>query len=215
MLLEPAPLPKLSPFSSTALSSLSLAGALARCAPIVALLSVAGCDRQSEQPAQPADASAAPAAVGTIDTSFAGRIMPAADLIDPDGGTLALGETRGGPVLLNLWATWCVPCVEEMPLLDKVAADYDGRLRVITVSEDMGGAEKVVPFFAEHGLAHLPQWMDERNDLAIAFGGGAALPLTVLYDAQGREVWRVMGGFDWGSERARSAIDRALSGPAK
>jgi thiol-disulfide isomerase/thioredoxin len=179
---------------------------------ILGALLLGGCDRQSAEPAQPAEApgAAAPAATGTIDRSFAGRIMPAADLTDPDGATLSLAQTRGQPVLLNLWATWCVPCVTEMPLLDDLAGDYDGRLRVLTVSEDMQGAEKVVPFFEERGFANLPRWMDEKNDLAVAFGGGAALPLTVLYDAQGREVWRVMGGYDWAGTAARQAIDGAL-----
>ncbi|KHL25335.1 hypothetical protein PK98_00980 [Croceibacterium mercuriale] len=175
-------------------------------------LLLGGCDRQSAEPAQPAEApqAAAPAATGTIDRSFAGRIMPAADLTAPGGATLSLAATRGKPVLLNLWATWCVPCVTEMPLLNQLAADYDGRLAVLTVSEDLQGEEKVVPFFEQRDLANLPRWMDEKNDLAVAFGGGAALPLTVLYDAQGREVWRVIGGYDWAGATARQAIDSAL-----
>nr|WP_241557193.1 TlpA disulfide reductase family protein [Croceibacterium ferulae] len=199
----------MSPFPFTLRTTFGLAGAPL----ILGTLLLGGCDRQSAEPAQPAEASqaAAPAPTGTIDRSFAGRIMPAADLIDPDGATLSLADTRGQPVLLNLWATWCVPCVTEMPLLDDLAGDYDGRLRVLTVSEDMQGAEKVVPFFEERGFANLPRWMDENNDLAVAFGGGAALPLTVLYDAQGREVWRVMGGHDWADAPARQAIDHALA----
>jgi thiol-disulfide isomerase/thioredoxin len=201
-------LAKLSPLPSTLRITFGLAGILA--------LALAGCDRPETPEAQPADApaAAAPAPTGSIDRSLAGRIMPAADLIDPAGATLSLAQTRGTPVLLNLWATWCVPCVTEMPLLDQLAADYDGRLRVLTVSEDLQGAEKVVPFFAERDLANLPQWLDEKNDLAVAFGGGAALPLTVLYDAEGREVWRVVGGYDWDSTRARQAIDAALAGSA-
>ncbi|WP_347303214.1 TlpA disulfide reductase family protein [Croceibacterium sp. TMG7-5b_MA50] len=195
---------KLSPLPSTLRITFGFAGALL----VFGTLALSGCDRPDTPEAQPA---AAPAAAGTIDRSFAGRIMPAADLTFPDGATLSLATTRGQPVLLNLWATWCVPCVTEMPLLNQLAADYDGRLRVLTVSEDLQGAEKVVPFFKERDLANLPQLMDEKNDLAVAFGGGAALPLTVLYDAEGREVWRVMGGFDWDSARARSAIDAALS----
>lgn len=200
---------KLSPFPSTLRTTFGFAGAPL----ILGALLLGGCDRQSAEPAQPADApqAAAPAPTGTIDRSFAGRIMPAADLVDPDGATLSLADTRGQPVLLNLWATWCVPCVTEMPLLDDLADDYDGRLRVLTVSEDMQGAEKVVPFFEEKGFANLPAWLDERNDLAVAFGGGAALPLTVLYDAEGRELWRVMGGYDWAGATARRAIDQALA----
>ena len=74
--------------------------------------------------------------------------MPAANVTDPQGRVLNLGALQGTPVLINLWATWCAPCVKEMPLLDELASEYEGRLRVLTVSQDMQGAEKVEPFFA-------------------------------------------------------------------
>ena len=181
-------------------------------------LLVAGCDRQSGDGAQPQQqqqqqpAAAAPSGelAGTLDRSFAGEPIPAAELVDPDGARLALADTRGTPVLLNLWATWCAPCVVEMPLLNDLAGAFEGRLRVLTVSEDMQGADAVVPFFAARDLPNLPRWMDPANDLAFAFEGGAALPLTVLYDAQGREVWRVMGGYDWASPQAQAAIAEGL-----
>ncbi len=73
-----------------------------------------------------------------------------------------------------------------MPLLDELAAERADTLRVLTVSEDMKGAELVVPFFKEKKFANLPQWMDPANDLAFGMGGGASLPLTVLYDADGQ-----------------------------
>ena len=132
-------------------------------------------------------------------------------MTDPSGTTLTLSELKGKPVLLNLWATWCAPCVVEMPLLDELAGELGESVRVITVSEDIKGAEAVEPFFAERGFEHLPRWMDPENDLAIAYGGGAALPLTVLYDAEGKEVWRVMGGYDWGSAEAREQVAEALA----
>jgi len=178
-------------------------------------LSVAACDRPSDEPSQPQEAATAPQAEqlsGTIDRSFAGEAMPAAALSDPAGAMLTLAETKGTPVLLNLWATWCAPCVVEMPLLDELAGELGDDVRVMTVSEDMKGAEAVEPFFEQKGFANLPRWMDPKNDLAIAYGGGAALPLTVLYDAEGREVWRIMGGYDWGSAEARELIAEGLAG---
>jgi len=186
--------------------SLSLTAAVALC--------VAGCDRQSEEGAQPEEAGAGSSEqlTGILDRSFAGQPMPAAMLLHPEGERLALDDTRGTPVLLNLWATWCAPCVVEMPLLDGLAGELDGEVRVLTVSEDMQGAEAVVPFFEGRDLDHLPRWMDPQNELAVAFGGGAALPLTVLYDAQGREVWRVMGAYDWSSAEAREEIAAGLAG---
>jgi thiol-disulfide isomerase/thioredoxin len=172
-------------------------------------LVLAGCDRESAEPAQPEGAEAGVALAGKVDRDFAGQTMPAVELTNPEGETLALASLAGKPVLVNLWATWCVPCVTEMPLLDELAGELDGSVTVLTVSEDIQGAEKVVPFFAEHGFDNLPRWMDTENALAVAYGGGAGLPLTVLYDAEGKEVWRVAGGFDWGSAEAREMIAEA------
>lgn len=175
-------------------------------------LVVAGCDRQSTEPAQQeeiAEPEGGAELTGKLDRSFAGEPMPAGELLDPSGARLTLADLTGKPTLINLWATWCAPCVIEMPLLDRLAGELGDDVRVLTISEDMNGAEAVEPFFAERNFAHLPQWMDPQNDLAIAYGGGAALPLTVLYDAEGKEVWRVMGGYDWASAEARALVDEA------
>jgi len=176
---------------------------------------LAGCDTREAPDTQGAEAAAGSGSgevlAGTQDASFVGADIPVVTLTDPSGTTLALAEATGTPVLLNLWATWCAPCVVEMPLLDQLAGDLAGQVRVITVSEDLRGAEVVVPFFEQRDFQHLPQWMDTQNDLAFAFGGGAVLPLTVLYDAQGRELWRVVGGYDWGSEEARAMVLEAIA----
>ena len=199
-----------------ALEELSLAKArlvLACCAALAAA-SLGGCDRERSEEAQE-NTSVAPhsetiALNGLLDETFAGESVPDLTVVGPDGAELPLAEL-GEPMLLNLWATWCAPCVIEMPLLNTLAADLDGQVRVVTVSEDMRGAEVVVPFFEGSDLANLPRWMDPNNDLAFAFGGGPALPLTILYDAQGREIWRVIGAYDWGSEDARAQVIEALA----
>lgn len=171
---------------------------------------VAGCDTQDDQGAQGGETVTAEttdeALTGFVDRTFAGDEMPDVTVTDPAGATLALGEPTGKPVLLNLWATWCVPCVTEMPMLDRIAGEMGERLTVLTVSEDLEGTTAVPAFFAEKGFEHLPQWLDQNNDLAFAFGGGGSLPLTVLYDAQGKEVWRVIGAYDWESEEARALL---------
>ena len=175
-------------------------------------LVTAGCDRQSKEEAQP-EAAQAGAPAGKIDHGFAGTAIPAATLTDPKGATLATADLKGKPVLLNLWATWCVPCVTEMPQLDALAGELGDSVRVVTVSQDSKGAEAVVPFFAQHKFAHLPQWLDTQNALAVAYGGGAGLPLTVLLDANGKEVWRVAGGYDWSTAEARELIAEASKPP--
>ena len=175
---------------------------------VAAALLLGGCDRETAQPAQQAESETG--LDGEIDESFAGTLMPALNVSDPAGRTLNTGALQGTPVLLNLWATWCAPCVTEMPMLDALAGDYDGRLRVVTVSQDMGGADKVEDFFAARDFAHLEPWIDPETELSFAFEGGV-LPTSVLYDAQGRELFRVVGGYDWSSPQAREAIAAALS----
>ena len=179
----------------------------------IALLAGA-CDRQSTEPAQQQENSAeanAEELTGTLDRTHAGAALPEVTVTDPAGTTLNLAEASGKPMLLNLWATWCAPCVVEMPMLDAIAGEMGDRLRVVTVSEDMKGAEVVAPFFEQKGFANLPHWMDPEMDLAFGFGGGASLPLTVLYDAEGKEVWRMIGGFDWSSDEARALIEEGLT----
>lgn len=173
---------------------------------------LAACDNEAGDAAQDdaSNAEPAPTLEGVLSRDFAGEEIPAMEVVAPSGTALDLGEMRGRPVLLNLWATWCVPCVVEMPMLDELAGEYDGRLRVVTVNEDTR-PEKVPQFFEERKIANLPQWLDDKGDLAITFGGGVTLPLTVLYDARGQEIWRMIGGYDWSSEEARALVDEAFA----
>ena len=191
--------------SSRSLKVLILAGSLAV---------LAGCDRQSADSAQPASApDTAPAGAGGKGEAFNGTLnienrgseMPDFTLKDPAGKTLRLVDLKGTPVLVNLWATWCGPCVLEMPALDQLAAAYPGKLRVLTVSQDMEGAAKVTPFMAEKKFARLEPWLDPENQLGFHYNTGM-LPTTVLYDAQGREVWRMIGAHDWAGPRTEAML---------
>ncbi|WP_273676972.1 TlpA family protein disulfide reductase [Erythrobacter fulvus] len=141
---------------------------------------------------------------------FAGTPLPAMTFADPAGNSLDLGA-QDGPVLINLWATWCAPCVVEMPQLDALAAELEGEVRVITVSQDLRGAEAVTPFFAEKGFSRLEPWLDPETSLSAQFTPEGALPLTILFDAQGREVLRVAGGYEWDSPEAIALIRESLA----
>jgi thiol-disulfide isomerase/thioredoxin len=173
-------------------------------------LLLAGCDRQGQPPAQPqagGKQAAAPTSgkgveAGTVDRSKAGSAIPDKAVTRPDGRTLALPSLAGKPLLINLWATWCAPCVAELPTLDRLAADKGDALRVLTISQDMQ-TDKVADFLARKGGTRLEPWLDEKSDLAFAYGA-QTLPTTIYYGADGREVWRMVGGFDWaGPEAAR------------
>ncbi len=160
---------------------------------------LAACDRQSEGQAQPsASADAADAAkpqAGAADRSHKGSALPDFQLKDPAGKELNLASLKGKPLLINLWATWCAPCVAELPQLDKLAADHPG-LKVLTVNQDMDKLGAVPAFLKARGATRLEPWLNPDNSLTFQFGA-ETLPFTVLYDTAGREVWRIQGGRDW------------------
>lgn len=155
----------------------------------------------------------APEPAGRLDRSRAGTPAPATAFESPDGAPASLADFRGRPVLLNLWATWCAPCVAEMPTLDSLAEREGSRLKVLTVSQDLDGRDKVEAFFAKRGYRRLETWLDAEMTLMSALKVDI-LPTTILYDAKGREVWRVTGMEDWESGRAALLLKEALVGPA-
>jgi thiol-disulfide isomerase/thioredoxin len=179
----------------------------------VAVLSLAllagACDRQSEQKAQP-QASQAPTEEfkGTIDRSQKGTPLPAFTLTDATGKKLELQSLKGKPLLINLWATWCAPCVAELPLLDKLAAARGDALKVLTVDQDMTKTEAVAAFLTQRGITKLEPWLDPKNDLAFKFGA-QTLPVTIYFDAAGKEVWRFSGGHDWSSAETEKMLAEA------
>lgn len=175
-------------------------------------VSLGGCDRESGGGAQQAADSPIkprPGLPGEIDRGHKGSLAPTMGFMDPDRKIIELHKLKDTPTLLNLWATWCAPCVIEMPQLDKLADDYKGKLRVVTLSQDMQGAAKVTPFFAARKFRHLEPWLDPENAAIFHYGGGT-LPLTILYDADGREVWRIAGGYDWSTAEAKALIEEGM-----
>lgn len=176
---------------------------------ISALGLAAGCDRQNvAQPQAEAPALPAPGATsGRLDRSHAGTPAPDAAFLDPEGGETSIAEFRGRPVLVNLWATWCAPCIVEMPSLDELAA-REGNLQVLALSQDVAGREKVLEFFRERDFAELEPYLDERLAFMTELGL-STLPTTILYDSEGREVWRMTGMAEWHGERAARLIGEA------
>ena len=176
---------------------------------------LAGCDRQTPADTQPQ--SSAPATPGgskepfngTLDISSRGAALPDFTFTDPSGRKLRTLDLKGKPLLINLWATWCGPCVLEMPTLDALAAAKAGKLTVLTVSQDLDQATAVDAFFKDRKLAHLAPWLDPDNALSQHYGTGV-LPTTVLYDAEGKEVWRMIGSHDWAGPRTDAMLSDTL-----
>ena len=188
---------------------------------------LAACDRQSPPKEQanaaisgevtptPGEATAEPKGEAAfnykIDRSKAGTAAPDFVFQAPDGSDMTLQDFAGKPMLVNLWATWCAPCIAEMPTLDRVAAAHGAKgLAVLTISQDVQGAKAAGAFFDKHDLPHLKAYADPENRFGFAYATGV-LPTTVLYDAQGKEMLRVIGAMDWEGAEARSLIDAALA----
>ncbi len=143
-----------------------------------------------------------------LDRSHKGDELPPFTLADPQGQQLRMPGLKGKPVLVNLWATWCAPCIAELPTLNALAGRADTGLTVLTISQDMGDAAKVEAFLKQRGFAQLPAWLDPKGDLAFHYGV-QTLPATILYDAEGREVWRYTGGKDWAGAEAAKLLAEA------
>jgi thiol-disulfide isomerase/thioredoxin len=182
--------------------------------PFLLALALAGC---GSEPAETNKSAAAPnpaepesRPTGRLDRSHAGTQAPGALFEDPAGEPVSLADFKGKPLLVNLWATWCGPCVVEMPTLDALAARERG-LEVLAVSQDMAGRDKVAAFFAERKFDNLEAYLDPSLSLMAELEVDT-LPTTILYDAQGREVWRMTGMEDWTAGRAAGLLKEAGGG---
>ncbi len=187
---------------------------------LVFALFLAGCDRQSgEDPQDGGDEGVVGGVgggrydgsetMGVVSIDYRGDEAPDIVFENPAGEAMRLSNFEGQPVLVNLWATWCAPCVAEMPTLDRLADQYDGAIKVLTISQDLQGAEVVAPYLAERRFRHLEAWLDPDNAMMMAIES-ETLPTTILYDEDGRELFRVIGGMDWAGERAERLVSGAL-----
>jgi thiol-disulfide isomerase/thioredoxin len=138
---------------------------------------------------------------------------PETAFTDADGKPARIADFKGKPVIVNLWATWCQPCLEEMPSLDRLQAELDGKLAVAAVSEDHAGAKRVGPFVAAMGLRKLTIYLDPKSDLVHAFNV-RGLPTSIVIDARGRVVGRVEGAADWDSATMMAVLKPLLEGVA-
>jgi thiol-disulfide isomerase/thioredoxin len=135
--------------------------------------------------------------IGQLQLSDPPRPVPALHWTDAAGAQHGLAEYAGRGVVLNFWATWCGPCVAEMPSLAALAGLLAGKgIVVLPVSNDSDGAGAVRAFYAAHHIAGLGVWLDPQGD-GLQAVGGAGLPTTLIVDRKGREVARIAGAADW------------------
>lgn len=169
-------------------------------------LLVAGCERQ-EPVGQEAAGQEAAGEVKGVSRAAAGRPLPDIELRNADDEPASLAGEAGEPLLVNLWATWCAPCVKELPTLEALGR-REGAPRVVAVSQDMAPRGSVDAFLEQHRLAELEVWHDPKMALSSA-AGVEVLPTTILYDAEGREVWRFVGDLDWVGPEAAKLVAEA------
>jgi thiol-disulfide isomerase/thioredoxin len=130
---------------------------------------------------------------------------PPVAFADATGKPVRLADFAGRPAVINLWATWCAPCLKEMPALSRLQADFAGRLTVAAIAEDHGGGKIVAPFVARQKLPDLKIYLDPEQSVAEAFGV-RGLPTSIVLDARLRVVGRVEGAADWTSEKMLSVL---------
>jgi thiol-disulfide isomerase/thioredoxin len=139
-----------------------------------------------------------------------GQPAPAISFTDAQGKTLSLADFRGRVVLLNFWATWCVPCVQEMPSLDNLQAKLGGdNFVVVAISTDREGLPIVRPFLDKLGIHNLAVYLDPPHGAQRAFGI-RGIPTTMVIDREGRERGRLEGMTRWDSSEALALIRHYL-----
>ena len=138
-------------------------------------------------------------------------VQPDGEFIGPDGEAVTLADFRGQVVLVNLWATWCPPCVKEMPTLAALQAARGGDdFRVLAVSVDrVPDAEMSREMLDGLSDGTLEFFHDPNYQIPFA-AKAQGFPTTILYDRQGRELARLSGDADWAGEEALGLIDWAL-----
>ncbi len=128
-----------------------------------------------------------------------------------DGTELSLSEISDGISVVNFWATWCAPCRKEMPALDALAAEFsEAGLTVIPIATGHNPLPAIERFFDEAGITTIDYALDAKSQLARDMGV-LGLPVTLILDAQGRELARLTGDADWHSQSARNIISALLA----
>ena len=146
-------------------------------------------------------ATSAAAAEGPLANRFILRgnpkLLQSIQFMDGKGHARQLSDFRGKTILLNIWATWCVPCRKEMPALDRLQVALGGPdFEVVPLSIDRGGPDVVRQFYKSVGIQKLRMYLDVSGDATrkLAVVG---LPTTLLLDREGRETARLIGPADW------------------
>ena len=135
--------------------------------------------------------------------------QPVRSFVGPDGKTTSLSDFRGTTILLNVWATWCAPCIAEIPSLDQLQKEKGGeRFQVVAVSQDMQAVD-AESFLKTKGIEHLQFYHDNTLGLA-ADVDVPGLPISIFYDENGVEIARIPGEVNWQSAEVEAFLREIL-----
>ena len=136
--------------------------------------------------------------------------VPQVSFQDAGGGQRDLSAFAGKVVLLNIWATWCAPCREELPSLDRLQGQLGGdKFQVVALSIDRNGIDAVRAFYAKVGIAHLAIYNDASGQ-AGSLLGAIGVPTTFLFDRDGKEIGRLIGPAKWDDAKISAFISERV-----
>ena len=151
-------------------------------------------------------------AMGRFQKAKAPKPLPEIEFVDAEDKPMTLSDLKGKVVLVNFWATWCAPCIKEMPSLDRLqAAVGKNKLIVLPLSLDGSSRAKVAPFYESTELKNLGIFFDKGRVAMKAFAV-SILPTSILIDPSGREFGRLEGEADWDNPEAIALVSAALAG---
>ncbi len=137
--------------------------------------------------------------------------VPNVEMHDEQGKPLTFDQFQGKVVLFNLWATWCPPCIREMPALDALQAEYKEQgFLVVPVASGRQGEEEPAEFLRKLGLQQLTTYYDPNSQFMRIFGI-ETLPSTFLIDRNGKMLGGALGMLDWNSTEARTLIEALIN----
>jgi thiol-disulfide isomerase/thioredoxin len=169
------------------------------------VLALAACHKSPQPTANQSVPTAEAGPVKGVDRTHKGQPFPKVRFGDSDGTQTSFEGFKGVPTLVNIWATWCIPCIKELPTLDKLAGADKTKLWVVPISQDTADRTSVDAFLKKIGLAGFNVYYDPTMSVSGAMNL-EVLPTTIMYDAQGKEVWRYVGGLDWTSPGAAKLL---------
>ena len=138
------------------------------------------------------------------------RSVPEVKFLDTEGNPLSLKSFRGKIVAVHFWATWCMPCRDELPTVDAAQNQFGGEdFTFLPLSVDRDGAELVQKYYADNGIQYLPNYIDDGMTAAQALRVNG-IPYTILLNREGMEIARILGDRDWSTPDATQLMRRLI-----